>query len=1228
MTELIIYKPSVIRNGFFNDYSIFSWSQSGVGSWTFRQGYANHNGDGPASIFQENVLFLGVEYRIKIKVTGLSSGGTVTVDAGNTYVINTNGVWEFDLVSTSKDFSIESSGINCTVSNISVVEAPGSFSLDTGDDVLIPITYSIDDIKNPSARSTSYSKTVTLPGTKNNNRIFNQIYEIGSGSLFNSNKRCDCVVLEDGIEVFKGGLCLDEINRFGKTGIDDYDDIEYNVTLIGELGSLFNAWADKKLSDLDFSEYDHEFGRDSIYNSWFGKSYVNGVITNMYTETLTYTVSSIASASFDGQDRVKVTFTGSHGFNVGDEVFGWTNNNLLSGFQTVLDKDSTSITLNLLWNQLTDTSTPTGTFTNYTLEGKGYVYPMIDMGEVINSITHDQSEVSSGPLEIGSNYIFKRVFAGDNFSNVGALVFAQGYAFTATGQTPTTWTNGTILVKSDVDNWRISDFYPALFFREILDKCFKLIGYTYEAPLFDTSIFKRIIMPWANGETFELTTSRKRQIEVRASMQDTISEPSGHTFEDTYLLYPYPANHGDFPEDNENVQPGTLGPPFNYFNPHYQNIIFWCVDFNYDGYNPSSNLYFDGKGSAVGTQTKRNRFVQGCTYQVVDGASGDNFTDVGGPGSPPPDNTIFISTKTGINSGNWSNSSTIQPLSPFASHHRIPQSGGSITTFETSPIPFNNDQAPTDYDDGGNWSTVLYQFEFPSAYIYGADMNFSFSGYVWNYVKDPTAYNGSTGDLPSDYAGSSAPGIYAVNNGTYIGGHAAAEKSPDRTDINMDFYNGIIIQKSTDGGSSWTNLKYLGTNGDSDPYSVERFENTYVSGSVTVNMIGGDLIRVIAYSDVSFIALRSDGKPCSGASSGGSAGTGNDAGDTGGPVKMTFRVDNAVFKASLVFPQVAEGFTYDINSALPNVKISDFFKSVSKGFNLLVEPDKSDGKHIVIKTRNANPLTEGYYSSDNIIDWTSKVDLPSGVNIRPMGDLNAKNYLFTYSEGQDFHNQNFKNNYGGNDNRLYGDRLITVDNDFVTDTNETKLIFNPTPIVGPDVAYNESDKVISTNYILDNDGTIKKTGGIKMLLFNIRGTDIPWNLIRNVETQSPDLNIRWRSGDFRFQFYPQAIHLDNHLSPNFDLNFGVPSATYYTPEVYTENNLYKLFHQPFIEEITDKDSKLVGLYAYLKPTDIQRLDFSQLVLFDGHLLRLKKVNEYAVNSKGLTKCEFIKVKTI
>ena len=57
----------------------------------------------------------------------------------------------------------------------------------------------------------------------------------------------------------------------------------------------------------------------------------------------------------------------------------------------------------------------------------------------------DGTTATSGTLTVGKKYRINTFFAGDDFTNVGAASNATGVEFVATGTTPTTWTNSSVV---------------------------------------------------------------------------------------------------------------------------------------------------------------------------------------------------------------------------------------------------------------------------------------------------------------------------------------------------------------------------------------------------------------------------------------------------------------------------------------------------------------------------------------------------------------------------------------------------------------------------------------------------------------------------------------------------------------------------------------------------------------------------------------------------------------
>jgi hypothetical protein len=74
------------------------------------------------------------------------------------------------------------------------------------------------------------------------------------------------------------------------------------------------------------------------------------------------------------------------------------------------------------------------------------------------SAEHSQplANITAAPLVVGAKYMIGVYGSGDVFTNVGASSNAAGVSFVATGPTPTTWTNGSILGRQDYYSYDVA----------------------------------------------------------------------------------------------------------------------------------------------------------------------------------------------------------------------------------------------------------------------------------------------------------------------------------------------------------------------------------------------------------------------------------------------------------------------------------------------------------------------------------------------------------------------------------------------------------------------------------------------------------------------------------------------------------------------------------------------------------------------------------------------------
>ena len=307
---------------------------------------------------------------------------------------------------------------------------------------------------------------------------------------------------------------------------------------------------------------------------------------------------------------------------------------------------------------------------------------------------------------------------------------------------------------------------------------------------------------------------------------------------------------------------------------------------------------------------------------------------------------------------------------------------------------------------------------------------------------------------------------------------------------------------------------------------------------------------------------------------------------------------------SVVNNGIQDGDICYLNNTIPQkIKQKDFLLDIIRMFNLFVQPDPNNERNLLIETRDT------FYNNGITINWTSKLDNSKLLEILPMGELDVRDFYYSYTEDKDFYNAMYlKNNY----NLGYGNRIYITGNEFLTGVNETKVMFSPTPLVAP----SGDDRIISKIWNVDAANVITAKA------FNIR-------ILYNGGIKNTANNWTYSSaavGDSNETQYLYAGHLDSVTAPTLDLSFDVPKEVYYDTIVYTDNNLFNAYHKRYIDLIVDKDSKIVTGYFHLTPADIHQLDFRNRFYFDNQSFYLNKIYDYDPINQQTTKCEFIRLK--
>lgn len=267
------------------------------------------------------------------------------------------------------------------------------------------ITYALDDIRNIDSKSTPVTKTIILPGSARNNKALGHIFEIGVSNFtvdgfnvgynFNASKSAECRYEINGMTVIKGTFRLLEI-------IKDGNSVEYEAQIVGELGGFVNSLGNKRLEDIDFSDYDHSYTTTEIVSSW-DQNYTYDLPGSYQFTSSTKKLkvsNKILSLIREGQS-ITISGTSNNGtYTVSSIVFS-----------RVVFNRYTEIEL------LESVTNETGTGINIVVSkpfGKGYYYPLIDYGNVSQD-KHDFQYTAFRPALFFREYL-DRIITGAGYT--------------------------------------------------------------------------------------------------------------------------------------------------------------------------------------------------------------------------------------------------------------------------------------------------------------------------------------------------------------------------------------------------------------------------------------------------------------------------------------------------------------------------------------------------------------------------------------------------------------------------------------------------------------------------------------------------------------------------------------------------------------------------------------------------------------------------------------------
>lgn len=194
--------------------------------------------------------------------------------------------------------------------------------LDIYEDIPIKINRSFAELEDISKKNSDHSVGLKLPGTKKNNRFFENFYNVDNVSLyFDVTKKVQCAVLINDESFFDGYLRLNSINVLNSK-------VEYDVTLYSTVADLYGSIGNNLLKDLNFRDADyffnHIFNRDNVLQWW---RYETLKTSNVIPSTFFYPVAhnGYVYTTTNNQTRVQTGTTSGTTIYSTTKLGSWAN---------------------------------------------------------------------------------------------------------------------------------------------------------------------------------------------------------------------------------------------------------------------------------------------------------------------------------------------------------------------------------------------------------------------------------------------------------------------------------------------------------------------------------------------------------------------------------------------------------------------------------------------------------------------------------------------------------------------------------------------------------------------------------------------------------------------------------------------------------------------------------------------------------------------------------------
>lgn len=307
--------------------------------------------------------------------------------------------------------------------------------------------------------------------------------------------------------------------------------------------------------------------------------------------------------------------------------------------------------------------------------------------------------------------------------------------------------------------------------------------------------------------------------------------------------------------------------------------------------------------------------------------------------------------------------------------------------------------------------------------------------------------------------------------------------------------------------------------------------------------------------------------------------------------------------------EITEGDTINVATMVAGAQpINEFLMGLVKMFNLYIDY-QPDGSVLIEPYHN-------FYTNE-VVNLTPLLAVDREFTIKPLEQSKYKFYQYKYKNGNNRIAKAHREGYG----EEFGQTIIQVDNYFSKGVKAVDIPFKL--LINANNAVSYFQNVIPYPVCGNPDNVFAWVGdGIPIIAY-----------YGGMVTSTQDMRIFHASGVVTLtNEYPFAGYIDHPDTPDYDLCFDLPSAVYYQREelanitIIEDGQLYPQYHEDYIEELTNKNSKIVECYIKMDSYLYSQMTFRKAYFIRNAYYRLYEIEDFNPETNEPTKCVFLKIK--